>query len=180
MTADDPSLTLLRSKVRDVPDFPTPGILFRDITPLLSDHHAMDAALSLLAQAIEDLMFDVIAAPEARGFILAAPLARHFGVGLALIRKPGKLPAATLSHTYSLEYGNDTLEMHADSFEGMDSPRVLIVDDVLATGGTATASAELITSAGGVPVGLAVLIELAALNGRKTLSDMTVKSVLSY
>ena len=180
MTADDPSLTLLRSKVRDVPDFPTPGILFRDITPLLSDHHAMDAALSLLAQAIEDLMFDVIAAPEARGFILAAPLARHFGVGLALIRKPGKLPAATLSHTYSLEYGNDTLEMHADSFEGMDSPRVLIVDDVLATGGTAAASAELIKSAGGVPVGLTVLIELAALNGRKNLSDMTVRSVLSY
>ena len=180
MTADDPSLTLLRSKVRDVPDFPTPGILFRDITPLLSDHHAMDAALSLLAQAIEDLMFDVIAAPEARGFILAAPLARHFGVGLALIRKPGKLPAATLSHTYSLEYGNDALEMHADSFEGMDSPRVLIVDDVLATGGTAAASAELIKSAGGVPVGLAVLIELAALNGRKTLSDMSVSSVLSY
>ena len=180
MTADDPSLTLLRSKVRDVPDFPTPGILFRDITPLLSDHHAMDAALSLLAQAIEDLMFDVIAAPEARGFILAAPLARHFGVGLALIRKPGKLPAATLSHTYSLEYGNDTLEMHADSFEGMGSPRVLIVDDVLATGGTAAASAELIKSAGGVPVSLAVLIELAALNGRKTLSDMTVRSLLSY
>ena len=103
MTADDPSLTLLRSKVRDVPDFPTPGILFKDITPLLSDHHAMDAALSLLAPAIEDLMFDVIAAPEARGFIYVAPLARHFGVGLALIRKPGKLPAATLSHTYSLE-----------------------------------------------------------------------------
>ena len=180
MTADEPSLTLLRSKVRDVPDFPMPGILFKDITPLLSDHHAMDAALSLLAQAIEDLMFDVIAAPEARGFILAAPLARHFEVGLALIRKPGKLPAATLSHTYSLEYGNDTLEMHADSFEGMDSPRVLIVDDVLATGGTAAASAELIKSAGGVPVGLAVLIELAALNGRKTLSDMTVRSVLSY
>ena len=180
MTADDPSLTLLSSKVRDVPDFPTPGILFKDITPLLSDHHAMDAALSLLAQAIEDLMFDVIAAPEARGFILAAPLARHFGVGLALIRKPGKLPAATLSHTYSLEYGNDTLEMHADSFEGMDSPRILIVDDVLATGGTAAASAELITSAGGVPVGLAVLIEIAALNGQKTLSDMTVRSVLSY
>ena len=180
MTADDPLLTLLRSKVRDVPDFPTPGILFKDITPLLSDHHAMDAALSLLAQAIEHLMFDVIAAPEARGFIFAAPLARHFGVGLALIRTPGKLPAATLSHTYSLEYGNDTLEMQADSFEGMVSPRVLIVDDVLATGGTAAASAELIKSAGGVPVGLAVLIELAALNGRKTLSDMTARSVLSY
>ncbi|MEC9143825.1 MAG: adenine phosphoribosyltransferase [Pseudomonadota bacterium] len=180
MTADEPSLTLLRSKLRDVPDFPTPGILFKDITPLLSDHNAMDAALSRLAQAVENLMFDVIAAPEARGFIFAAPLARHFSVGLALIRKPGKLPAATLSHTYSLEYGNNTLEMHADSFEGMDSPRVLIVDDVLATGGTAAASAELIRSAGGVPVGLAVLVELAALNGRKTLSDMTVRSVLSY
>ena len=180
MTADDPSLTLLKSKVRDVPDFPTPGILFKDISPLLSDHHAMDAALSLLAEAVEDLVFNVIAAPEARGFILAAPLARHFGVGIVLIRKSGKLPAATLSHTYSLEYGNDTLEMHADSFEGMGSPRVLIVDDVLATGGTAAASAELIKSAGGVPVSLAVLIELAALNGRKTLSDMTVRSVLSY
>jgi len=180
MTADDPSLTLLKSKVRDVPDFPTPGILFKDISPLLSDHHAMDAALSLLAEAVEDLVFNVIAAPEARGFILAAPLARHFGVGIVLIRKSGKLPAATLSHTYSLEYGNDTLEMHADSFEGMGSPRVLIVDDVLATGGTAAASAELIKSAGGVPVSLAVLIELAALSGRKTLSDMTVRSVLSY
>ena len=180
MTADETSLTLLRSKVRDVPDFPTPGILFKDITPLLSDHRAMDAALSLLAQVVENLGFDVITAPEARGFILAAPLARHFGVGLVLIRKPGKLPAATLSHTYSLEYGNDTLEMHADGFEGMDSPRILIVDDVLATSGTAAASAELIKSAGGVPVGLAVLIELAALNGRKTLSDVTVRSVLSY
>ena len=180
MTADDPSLTLLKSKVRDVPNFPTPGILFKDITPLLSDHLALDAALSLLAEAVEGLTFDVIAAPEARGFILAAPLARHCGVGIALIRKPGKLPAATLSHTYSLEYGNDTLEMHADSFEGMDSPRVLIVDDVLATGGTAAAAAELIKSAGGVPVGLAVLIELTALNGRKTLSDVAVRSVLSY
>ena len=180
MTADEPSLTLLRSKVRDVPDFPTLGILFKDITPILSDHLAMDAALSLLAQAVEDLTFDVIAAPEARGFILAAPLARHCRVGLALIRKPGKLPAATLSHTYSLEYGNDTLEMHADSFEGMDLPRVLIVDDVLATGGTAAAAAELIKSAGGVPIGLAVLIELAALNGRKTLPDVAVRSVLNY
>ena len=180
MTADEQSLTLLRSKVRDVPDFPTPGILFKDITPLLSDHRAMDTALSLLAQAVEDLTFDVIAAPEARGFILAAPLARYFGVGLTLIRKQGKLPSATLSHTYSLEYGNDTLEMHADSFEGMDSPKVLIVDDVLATGGTAAASAELIKSAGGVPVGLTVLIELTALNGRKTLSDETVRSVLRY
>ena len=180
MTADDPSLTLLRSKVRDVPDFPTLGILFKDITPILSDHLAMDAALSLLAEAVEDLTFDVIAAPEARGFIFAAPLARHCRVGLALIRKPGKLPAATLSHTYSLEYGNDTLEMHADSFEGMNSPRVLIVDDVLATGGTAAAAAELIKRAGGVPVGLAVLIEIGALNGRKTLSDVAVRSVLSY
>ena len=180
MTADEPSLTLLRSKVRDVPDFPTPGILFKDITPLLSDHHAMDTALSLLAQGVEGLMFDVIAAPEARGFILATPLAMHFGVGLALIRKPGKLPAATLGHTYSLEYGNDTLEMHADSFEGMDSPMVLIVDDVLATGGTAAASAELIKRAGGIPVGLAVLIELAALNGRETVSDVVVRSVLNY
>ena len=180
MTVDEPSLTLLRSKVRDVPDFPMPGILFKDITPLLSDNLAMDAAIRLLAVVVEDLTFDVIAAPEARGFILAAPLARHCGVGLTLIRKPGKLPAATLSHTYSLEYGNDTLEMHADSFEGMDSPRVLIVDDVLAMGGTTAASAQLIKRAGGVPVGLAVLIELATLNGRKILSDVTVRSVLSY
>ena len=180
MTTDKPSLTLLRSKIRGIADFPTPGILFKDITPLLSDHLAMDAALSLLAQAVEDITFDVIAAPEARGFILAAPLARQCGVGLTLIRKPGKLPAAALSHTYSLEYGNDTLEMHADSFERMDSPKVLIVDDVLATGGTAAASAELIKRAGGIPVGLAVLIELAALNGRKTVSDVAVRSVLNY
>ena len=180
MTMDEPPLTLLKSKVREIADFPTPGILFKDITPLLSDHRAFNAALSLLAEAVEDIAFDVIAAPEARGFILAAPLAKHCGVGIVLIRKPGKLPAATIRHTYSLEYGNDTLEMHTDSFEGMDSPRVLIVDDVLATGGTATASAELIKSAGGVPVGLAVLIELAALNGREALSGVTVRSVLNY
>jgi adenine phosphoribosyltransferase len=97
-----------------------------------------------------------------------------------LIRKPGKLPAATISHTYSLEYGNDTLEMHTDSFERMHSPKVLIVDDVLATGGTAAASAELVIDAGGIPVGLAVLIELAALNGRDALSDLAIRSVLAY
>ena len=180
MTTDEPILTLLRSKVREIPDFPKPGIVFKDITPLLSDHLAMDTALHLLAQAVEDLTFDVIAAPEARGFILASPLARHCGVGLTLIRKPGKLPAATLSHTYSLEYGNDKLEVHADSFEGMDSPMVLVVDDVLATGGTAAATVELIQSAGGVPAGLAVLIELASLNGRDNLPDVPVRSVLNY
>ena len=177
---DEPQLTLVRSKVRDVADFPTPGILFKDITPLLSDHWAFDAALSLLAEAVEDITFDVIAAPEARGFILAAPLAKHYGVGLALIRKPGKLPSATISHTYSLEYGSDTLEMHGDSFAGLDSPRVLIVDDVLATGGTAAASDALIKCAGGIPVGLAVLIELSALDGREALSDLAVRSVLKY
>ena len=180
MTTGEPLLTLLRSKVRDIPDFPTPGVLFKDITPLLSDHHAWDAALTLLAEAVEGIDFDVIAAPEARGFILAAPLARQCGVGLALIRKPGKLPAATISHTYSLEYGNDTLEMHTDSFERMHSPKVLIVDDVLATGGTAAASAALVIDAGGIPVGLAVLIELAALNGRDALSDLAIRSVLVY
>ena len=177
---DEPQLTLVRSRVRDIADFPTPGILFKDITPLLSDHWAFDAALSLLAEAVEDITFDVIAAPEARGFVLAAPLARHYGVGLILIRKPGKLPSATISHTYSLEYGSDTLEMHGDSFTGLDSPRVLIVDDVLATGGTAAASDELIKCAGGIPVGLAVLIELAALNGREALSDLAIRSVLNY
>ena len=180
MTTDEPSQTLLRSKLRGIADFPSLGILLKDITPLLSDHLAMDAALRLLAQVVEDITFDVIAAPEARGFILAAPLARQCVVGLTLIRKPSKLPAATISHTYLLEYGNDTLEMHADSFEGMDSPKVLMVDDVLATGGTAAASAELIKTAGGIPVGLSVLIELAALNGRKNVSDVPVRSVLSY
>ena len=180
MMTEVPSLTALRSKVRDIPDFPTPGILFKDITPILSDHLAMDAALNLLAEAVKGISFDVIAAPEARGFILAAPLARQCGVGLALIRKPGKLPAATLSHRYSLEYGSDTLEMHTNSFDGIDSPKVLIVDDVLATGGTAAASAELIKSAGGVPVGLAVLIEVAGLRGREALSGVAVRSLLNY
>ena len=149
--------------------------MFKDITLLLPDHRASDTAIRLLAEAVEDMTFDIIAAPEARGFILAAPLARHCGVGLALIRKPGKLSAATLSHTYSLEYGNDTLEMHADCFETMDSPKVLIVDDLLATGGTAAASAELIKKAGGLPVSKAVLIELATLNGREALSTVTVR-----
>jgi adenine phosphoribosyltransferase len=177
---DEPPLTLVRSRVRDIADFPTPGILFKDITPLLSDHRAFDAALSLLAEAVEDITFDVIAAPEARGFILGAPLAKHYGVGLALIRKPGKLPSATISHTYSLEYGSDTLEMHDDSFAGLDSPKVLIVDDVLATGGTAAASDELIKCAGGITVGLAVLIELSALEGREALYDLAIRSVLKY
>lgn len=180
MITGKPLLTLLRSKVRDIPDFPTPGVLFKDITPLLLEHRALDAAISLLTDAVSDIQFDVIAAPESRGFILSAPLARHCGVGLAVIRKPGKLPAATISHTYSLEYGNDTLEIHADSFVGMDSPKVLIVDDVLATGGTAAASAELVKCAGGSPVGLAVLIELTALSGRDVISDLSVRSVLSY
>ena len=180
MSTNSEQLTILDRHIRDIPDFPKPGIIFKDITPLLSNAAAFTLAVDMLAERLCDSDIDFIACPEARGFLWAAPLAYRLGAGITLIRKPGKLPADTLEHTYDLEYGSDTLSIHADAFAGKPNPSVLIVDDVLATGGTARATAELISAAGGRVIGLAVLIELDFLDGRSRLADLPVTALLNY
>lgn len=157
-----PSWTRL---IRDIADFPKPGIVFKDITPVLADAAAFDAALNALAAPWRDTPIDAVLAIEARGFILGAPLARALGAGFVPVRKPGKLPARTLSQRYALEYGHDALELHADALP--IGARVLLVDDVLATGGTLQAARTLAERAEATVIGAAVLIELAALAGRE-------------
>lgn len=166
----------LRGLVRDVPDFPTPGILFRDITPLLGDGPALRVAVNHLAVAAPDV--SVVVGIESRGFILGAPVAYSLGVGLVLVRKLGRLPRATERAEYDLEYGSNTLEIHVDALGAGD--RALIVDDVLATGGTAAATVELVERLGADVAGVAVLIELSALHGREALPGYNVLSLLTY
>ena len=155
---------LLRSRVVDVPDFPQPGVVFKDISPLLADHVAFAGAVDAIVAHHGRGTVDKVVGIEARGFIVAAPVAYHFGAGFVPVRKPGKLPLATHEEAYELEYGTNALQVHRDAFEAGD--RVLIVDDVLATGGTAAAAARLVAAAGAELVGLSVLIELAFLGGR--------------
>ncbi len=155
---------LLRARIRDVADFPTPGIMFKDISPLLADHVAFAAAVDAVVAHHGRGSVDKVVGIEARGFLLAAPVAYHFGAGFVPVRKPGKLPGEVLEAEYALEYGTDRLQVHRDAFE--PGERVLVVDDVLATGGTAAAALSLVRSAGAQPVGLAVLLELPALGGR--------------
>ncbi|MFM1996762.1 MAG: adenine phosphoribosyltransferase [Planctomycetota bacterium] len=164
--------------IRPVPDFPKPGILFRDITPLLAHPQALAAAVERLAAPWRRERLDAIAAVEARGFLFATPLALELGVGVIPVRKPGKLPADTLEHEYELEYGRDRLQMHA----GVLAPgaRVLVVDDVLATGGTAAACMRLVEAGGGQVAGAAFLIELAALGGRGRMAPHRVETALVY
>ena len=164
--------------IRPIPDFPKPGILFRDITPLLADAAAFAAAIDRLAAPWRDAHLDAIAAVEARGFLFAGPLALELGVGVIPVRKPGKLPAATISHEYDLEYGRDRLEMQ----KGVLRPgaRVLVVDDVLATGGTAAACMRLVEAGGGTVAGAAFLVEIEPLGGRGRLAPHRVESVLTY
>jgi adenine phosphoribosyltransferase len=164
--------------VRPVPDFPKPGILFRDITPLLADPAGFAEAIQRLAEPWREEPLDVIAAVEARGFLFAGPLAMELGLGVIPVRKPGKLPAATIHHDYDLEYGRDRLEMHAGVLAAR--ARVLVVDDVLATGGTAAACMRLIETGGGVVAGAAFLLEIAPLGGRERLAPHRVESVLHY
>ncbi len=164
--------------VRAIPDFPKPGILFRDITPLLADPTALTGAIDRLVEPWRAEKLDAIAAVEARGFLFAVPMALELGVGVVPVRKPGKLPAATISHEYDLEYGRDRLEMHSDVL--VRHARVLVVDDVLATGGTAAACMRLVETAGGVVVGAAFLVEIEALGGRERLAPHRVESVLVY
>ena len=168
----------LRDYIRDVPDFPEPGILFRDITPLLKSPEAFDHAVDRFAAACSGLPFDAVCGIDARGFLFAAPLALRLGKPLLPVRKAGKLPWRTVSVTYSLEYGEAAVEMHADAVR--EGQRVLIVDDVLATGGTLAAAAKLIGAAGGVAAGAVVLVELTALGGRKALDGCDVRSLITY
>jgi adenine phosphoribosyltransferase len=168
----------LRPLVREIPDFPRPGILFRDITPLLLDPDGLDHAIAGLAQSVGPTPIDYVVAAEARGFILGAALARQLHAGFVPARKPGKLPADTVSAEYALEYGLDALEVHADALA--DGARVLVHDDLLATGGTARALCELVTGLGGKIVGCSFLIELEALGGRKRLAPHPVSSLIRF
>jgi adenine phosphoribosyltransferase len=168
----------LAKLVRDIPDFPRPGIVFKDITPLLLDPAALDQAVSELAALARPLSVDLVVAAEARGFILGAALARELGAGFVPARKPGKLPSETVSAEYTLEYGIDALEMHADALAG--GIRVLVHDDLLATGGTAAAVCELAQELGAVVAGCAFLVELSFLGGRARLAPHEVLAVIDY
>ena len=168
----------LRPYIREVPDFPKQGILFRDITPLLSDASALKSAVDRMLERCEPLQPDVIISVEARGFLLAAPLAYRMSKPLVPVRKQGKLPYKTHSASYDLEYGTDTLEIHRDGIG--DGQRVLIVDDLLATGGTVSAAAQLVRECGASVAGYAFLIELASLNGRQRLDGGDVVSLITY
>jgi len=168
----------LRQLVRDIPDYPQPGVVFKDITPLLRDRHAFASAITALVTPFSGREVSHVVGIEARGFILAAPVAHELEAGFVPVRKPGKLPWHTLSQIYELEYGTDALELHIDGVGAAD--RVLIVDDVLATGGTAAATASLVARTGATVVGLAFLIELEFLAGRARLNTYNVTSVLRY
>ena len=169
---------LLRGHIRDIPDFPSPGIVFKDITPLLLDPQAIGAAVDGLVEWARPRDVDFVVAAEARGFLLGAAVARDLGAGFVPARKPGKLPHDTISAEYILEYGVDALEMHADAIA--HGARVLIHDDLLATGGTARALADLVARIGGEVVGCAFLVELAFLDGRARLEGFDVHALVAY
>lgn len=168
----------LESLIRPIPDFPLPGILFRDITPLLKDPAGFKAAIDLFVERYKGERLDYVVGVEARGYMLGAPLAYAIGAGFVPVRKPGKLPASTFSEEYALEYGTNTLEIHADAIGR--GQRVLVVDDLLATGGTAAATGRLLQRLGANVIGYAFLIELAFLGGRKVLGDQPVTSFVVY
>ncbi len=168
----------LKKLIRDIPDFPKPGILFRDITPLLADPSGLALSVELLANPFRGKSIDLVVGAESRGFIFGTAVACCLSAGFVLVRKPGKLPHKKVSMSYELEYGTDSLEMHADSI--VAGQRVLVVDDVLATGGTMRASCDLVRQLGGTIAGVAVLIELEALRGRDKIEPLDVHSVLRY
>ena len=168
----------LKSLVRSVPDFPKEGIVFRDITTLLKDPKGLAKAVEEMAAPFEGDRVDMVVAVESRGFIFGAPIAGKLGVGFVPVRKPGKLPAETLSETYELEYGTDTIEIHKDAIQ--PGTRVLLVDDLLATGGTMAACARLVEKLGGEIVGISFLIDLAFLNGRSKLNGYRIESLIQY
>lgn len=175
MTLDLPAL--LRERITDVPDYPQPGVVFKDITPLLADHVAFAGAVDAIVAHHGRGTIDKVVGIEARGFILAAPVAYHFGAGFVPMRKQGKLPGPTHGAAYALEYGEAVLEVQQQAFRPGD--RVLVVDDVLATGGTVAAAAGLVRQAGGVLAGVSVLLELAFLNGRQALAGLDVHALVT-
>ena len=168
----------LKQIIRSIPDFPEKGILFRDITTVLQDGAALREAVSQMASFIEGKDFDLVAGPESRGFIFGVPIAYNMSKGFVPIRKKGKLPSKTLSKEYALEYGTSTIEMHADAIQ--KGQRVVIIDDLLATGGTCKAAAELIQDAGGIVSAMVFFIELEALGGQALLNGYDVYSVVKY
>ena len=169
---------LAESLVRDVPDFPKTGILFKDITPVVQDYAALQEVVTLLADWAKDKKADAVVGIEARGFIFGAPVALALGLGFIPLRKLGKLPADTVSEEYALEYGTNTVEMHADSLK--PGQRVVIIDDLLATGGTAAAAGRLVERLGAVVAGYGFLIELTFLEGRKVLSPYEIEALIRY
>jgi adenine phosphoribosyltransferase len=168
----------LNNHIRDIPDFPKPGITFKDITPLLGHAGAFDASILALAQPYRGSSIDAVVGIESRGFIFGAAVARELGTGFVPIRKPGKLPADTISVSYQLEYGEDTVEIHRDALRAGQS--VLLIDDVLATGGTMAAAVDLVQKTGAEIAGVVFLVELSFLNGRDKLKGQAIHSVLTY
>jgi adenine phosphoribosyltransferase len=171
-------LEQLRALVRDVPDFPRPGIVFKDITPLLQDAGGLRLACELMAAPYLKSAVDLVVGIESRGFIFGTPVALALGAGFAIARKQGKLPSETLRTSYALEYGDASIEIHRDAVA--PGQRVLVIDDVIATGGTAAATARLVRDLGGVVVGACFLIELAFLEGRKALDGVPIEAVLRF
>ncbi|MEF9961594.1 MAG: adenine phosphoribosyltransferase [Erysipelotrichaceae bacterium] len=168
----------LSKYIASIPDFPKEGIMFRDITPLMGDGAAFHEACAQLIEFAKEVKAEVIVGPESRGFIFGCPVAYEMGIGFIPVRKPGKLPRETVSIAYDLEYGSNELHMHVDGIK--KGQRVLIIDDLLATGGTVKATKEIVEQLGGIVVGCAFLIELVDLNGRALLKDTKVKTILSY
>ncbi|MEZ5244743.1 MAG: adenine phosphoribosyltransferase [Acidimicrobiales bacterium] len=168
---------IVQGLIRDIPDFPEPGIVYKDITPLLADPIGFEAAIGAMAEPWSGSAVDVVIGIEARGFLFGATVARQLGLGFVPVRKPGKLPFSTSSVDYGLEYGTDTLEIHTDAIG--EGQRALVIDDVLATGGTAAATAELVRRHGGVLVGFGFLIELDFLGGRHRLDGARIERVVS-
>jgi adenine phosphoribosyltransferase len=168
----------LKSLIRDVPDFPKPGIMFRDVTTLLSDPAGLRATLDQLTEFVKPMKPDYIVGIESRGFIFGVPLADRLGVGFIPVRKPGKLPAATYSAEYQLEYGSDRVEIHQDAMPA--GSRAVIVDDLIATGGTANAAAQLVGQTGAELIGFAFIVELLVLDGRSKLPKVPIVSIVEY
>jgi adenine phosphoribosyltransferase len=171
-------IDFIRKKIRDIPDFPKPGIMFKDITPVLADPRAFNMCLDLMAERFDGKAFDAVVGIEARGFIFGAALAARMRKAFVPVRKPGKLPAATLKVAYELEYGSDAVEMHQDAIRPRE--RVLVVDDLIATGGTAWAACELVRKLGGEVISATFVIELGFLGGKARIAPVEVHSLLQY
>jgi adenine phosphoribosyltransferase len=178
MSADSAAAARLAKHIRDIPDFPRPGILFKDITPLLQDAESLKLACDLLAKPFAKRKIDLVVGIESRGFIFGVPVALALGAGFSLARKQGKLPWQTRRESYQLEYGSAEIEMHSDAVR--PGQRVLVIDDVIATGGTAAATTRLVRALGGEVVAASFLIELAFLDGRKALDGIAIEAVLRF